>query len=240
MRQTTGHVRIHRKLQGHPIWTQLSPAVLKVFMYFVMQANWKPSSWYDGHTQISLPPGSFITSYGKVRLDTHLTTQQIRDAFAHLESLQIATYRRTHRYTIVTVSNYSRYQFSEDTENTLENNQRTQSVFFEKGSRTPVEEYKKGIRKKEAAAAVNGNGHSHVSEHWPLFAAAVRNNFQATDDTLIAEVVDLAKEIYPPVSDKQLADVIPEATREDQRSGALYRITVPEIIRSWRRRVEAQ
>ena len=93
--------------------------------------------------------------------------------------------------------------------------------------------------KGREAAAAPANGSKPAAAVWPLFAAAVRNNFQSTDDRLIEEVVCLAQGVYPAITDPQLADAIPEATRQDQRSGALYRITVPEVIRSWRRRTEA-
>ncbi len=118
-----GHVKLHRKLKENPIWTQLSPAVLKVFVYFITEANWKPEPAYDGAQQITIPVGSFVTSYQQVSQDCALSLQQVRDAFVHLEKLGVSTYRRTPRHTVVTVKNYGRYNSTEDERNTAENRQ---------------------------------------------------------------------------------------------------------------------
>lgn len=73
---------------------------------------------------------------------------------------------------------------------------------------------------------------------WPMAAAAVRNFDPATDDGVILEIIDRSVEVYPRITDKQLSEGIKTAIRSDQRSGALFLETVPEVIRSWRRRVE--
>jgi hypothetical protein len=116
-----GYVRLFRRLLQHPIWTQLSPGVLKVALFFLLKANYKPTQWYDGARSVGVPAGSFITSYASVAAACSLSTQQIRDAFAHLERTQFATYKRTHRWTLVTVLNWATYQAVGDEGNTLEN-----------------------------------------------------------------------------------------------------------------------
>jgi hypothetical protein len=116
-----GYVRLYRKLLQNPVWTQLAPAVLKVAVYFLLRANYRPVQWYDGVGPVFIPAGSFITSYGKTAAACNLSIQQIRDAFAHLERTRFATYRRTRRWTLVTVLNYAIYQATADEENTAEN-----------------------------------------------------------------------------------------------------------------------
>ncbi len=112
---------MHRRLLENPIWTQLSPAVLKVSIYFLLRANYRPTQWYDGKQSVQIPAGAFITSYGRVAKDCKLSIQQVRDAFTHLFGTQFATYRRTHRWTLVIISNWTTYQSSTDERNTLEN-----------------------------------------------------------------------------------------------------------------------
>ena len=115
------NVRIYRKLMENPIWTQLTPSVLKVAIYFILRANYRPLQWYDGVETVQIPVGSFVTSYGRTADVCCISMQQTRDAFAHLERTHFATYLRTRRWTLVTVVNYETYQATPDDENTPDN-----------------------------------------------------------------------------------------------------------------------
>src|SRR5690348_11701568 len=107
-----GYVRLYRKLLENPVWTALAPSVLKVMLAFLLKANWKPGTWYDGRAQVQIPRGSFITSYPKMAEACHLSVKQTRLAFAHLERLRFATYSRARKWTMVRVLNYESYQAS--------------------------------------------------------------------------------------------------------------------------------
>lgn len=119
-----------------PIWTQLAPSVSKLAIYFILKANYKPDKWYDGTRLVTVPPGSFITSYASTAAACNLSAQQTRDAFGHLERTQFATYRRTHCWTMVTLVDYEVYQPTVGNENTQENTDTT-------GKRTTDKEVKK-------------------------------------------------------------------------------------------------
>ena len=119
-----GYVRLHRRLLQNPIWTQLTPAVLKVAVYFLLRANYKSVEWYDGARTETIPAGSFVTSYASAAAACSLSVQQVRDAFAHLKRTHFATYRRTPRWTLVTVVNWATYQTTANDENTPENTDR--------------------------------------------------------------------------------------------------------------------
>jgi len=125
---------------NHPVWTQLSPAVLKVAVHFLLAANYKPDEWYDGARIVAVPAGSFVTSYAKMAAACRLSVQQIRDAFDHLERTQFATYVKTHRWTRVTVKNWAIYQSAPEDGNTPENS-------FGTGKRTTDKEEKKKTTK---------------------------------------------------------------------------------------------
>jgi hypothetical protein len=118
----SGHVRLFRKLQFHPVWTQLSPAVLKVQLYVVMNANWKPTKWYDGDQEVLVPVGSFVSSHMEICEACRLSSKQVRDALTDLSVLQVTRVvpirapGRAHHKSLITVLNYKRYQISEDAE----------------------------------------------------------------------------------------------------------------------------
>lgn len=105
-----GFILVHRRLCQNPVWTQLSPAVLKVMMACLIKANWKAAKWYDGAAEIEIPRGSFITSYPKMAEFCHLTVKQVRGSLDHLERAGITAYTRAPKWTMVTVLNYSTYQ----------------------------------------------------------------------------------------------------------------------------------
>ena len=122
-----GFVRLHRKLLQNPIFTRLAPADLNVASYFILRASYKPVEWYDGTQVLQIPAGSFVTSYGSTADACNISTQQTRDAFEHLSRTRFATYRRTRRWTLVTVTNYASYQVISDDKNTPENTAREHS-----------------------------------------------------------------------------------------------------------------
>jgi hypothetical protein len=108
-----GYVRLHRRLLASPIWTQL-----------LLRANYKIGEWYDGVGTETIPAGSFITSYKSAATECGLSVQQIRDAFSHLKRTGFATYRRTPRWTLVTIVNWATYQVTAVDENTPGNTER--------------------------------------------------------------------------------------------------------------------
>jgi hypothetical protein len=119
-----GYIRLWRKITDNALWTTLPPAVLKVMLACLLKANWKTSLWYDGHSQVEIPRGSFITSHAKMASFCGLSIKQTRSAFAHLENLQFVTYNqgidraqrraqsRAQHWTMVNVLNYDTYQAS--------------------------------------------------------------------------------------------------------------------------------
>jgi hypothetical protein len=116
---TGGYVQLVRKFLEHPIFTQCGPPVLKVAIYCLLRANWKPMPWYDGSRTELIPPGSFITSIDHTAQDCGLSKAQIRRAFGHIEKTHFATFRATHKWTLVTILDYATYKHAARVESTL-------------------------------------------------------------------------------------------------------------------------
>ena len=83
-----------------------------------------------------------------------------------------------------------------------------------------------------ASAALSSS--ASASALWPLAAAAIRERFPTADDRIIFEIVTLAKQAAEEVEDSDMPQVIAAATRPNQKSPALYRNTVPTVVKSWR------
>jgi hypothetical protein len=159
MTNAGGYVLLHRKLLQNPIWAQCAPAVAKVAVYFLLRANYKRAQWYDGQASVDIPAGSFISSYSKVAEACAISTQQARDAFGHLSRTQFATYRRTPRWTLVTIVNWNVYQASESDENTQENiGETAQGTQRRTGKEHQIRN--KEVKKKEehTTSAAKGSG----------------------------------------------------------------------------------
>jgi hypothetical protein len=121
-----GYVLMWRRITENPVWFR-EPTVFKVMAAFILKANWKPKTWYDGRQQVSIPRGSFVTSYPKMAEFCHLSPKQVRSAFTHLENLQFAAYTRAAKWTMVTVLNYEVYQPSVDGQGSVEGSLRARS-----------------------------------------------------------------------------------------------------------------
>lgn len=76
--------------------------------------------------------------------------------------------------------------------------------------------------------------HAVGVEKFPLYAAAARRHFPSVDDGLLIELLALAQAVVPAVDDEDMERVIKAATQPNQRSAALWRKTVPEVVKSWR------
>lgn len=68
---------------------------------------------------------------------------------------------------------------------------------------------------------------------WPLFAAAVRDRFPETPQGLIDQIAEEAIRVYPALTDDNLVSAVLAATKPKQYSAALYKNTIPEVIRTW-------
>src|ERR1700722_13099695 len=105
-----GYIRLYRKLLDHPIWTRLTPPVLKVAIYFLIKANWRATDWYDGRKRVPIARGTFVTSYASAATECRLTLKQVRLAFGHLSKLGFASYARDGSWTMVVLPNYDEYE----------------------------------------------------------------------------------------------------------------------------------
>lgn len=104
------------------------------------KANWK-DAYFQGE---KIERGSFVSSIGKLSVETNLTEREIRTAIKHLKSTGEVTSRATNKYSVFTVNNYNLYQSiykQNDKQVTGERQADDRQV-------TTIEEGNKGIKKK--------------------------------------------------------------------------------------------
>lgn len=107
-------VKFHVKALNNPIFTDMTPAVVKVFMICLLEANWQDRKWWDGRSEVTIRRGSFPTSILKLSKKYNLTRQELRSAFYNLQKVGSVTIATTTHYTLVTVEKYDTYQGGDD------------------------------------------------------------------------------------------------------------------------------
>ncbi|WP_304409718.1 hypothetical protein [Faecalibaculum rodentium] len=107
----SGWIKLHRKLTEWEWYTDVPTKTL--FIHLLLTANSKPGKWRG----IDVPAGAKITSREKLSKETGLSQQQIRTALNKLESTNEVTKSTTATYTLIKLTNYEKYQLSNQVSN---------------------------------------------------------------------------------------------------------------------------
>lgn len=156
---TDGWLKLHRRLLEHPVFTQLNPEALKVWIFCLLRANRAQTSWYDGRSQVSIPEGAFVFSLDGMARQCGISLQQLRTAISHLKNLSCITVKSTNKYSLLIIENWTRYQSVDDAINThfniaITNGQQT----VNKRSTTEEEVRSKKREERKTIIAPNGAG----------------------------------------------------------------------------------
>jgi uncharacterized phage protein (TIGR02220 family) len=107
----SGWVKIHRSLQEWEWYGHEN--CLIVFIDILLQANYEDGQ-YRG---IFIPKGSLTTSPEKIGLRTGLSRGQVRTVLDKLVSTNEITTKATNQFTMITVTNWEKFQAKEDQSN---------------------------------------------------------------------------------------------------------------------------
>ena len=114
-----GWIKIHRQIAKWE-WAD-SPSVFCLFIHLLLMANWENCKWHGKRIKV----GQLVTGRNKLAKATGLTVQQVRTALNKLQSTGEITINSTKQYSIITISNYVKYQVIEDESNQESNPQVT-------------------------------------------------------------------------------------------------------------------
>lgn len=114
MNELNSWVKINRNFKN---WGWYKNLVVKsVFLHLVIYASYCDET-IGGR---SVKRGQIITTRKKLCDELGLTEQQVRTALNHLKNTKEITCQSTRKFTLITITNYDRYQ-SEDTADTTNN-----------------------------------------------------------------------------------------------------------------------
>lgn len=99
-----GYIKLFRSLLD---WEWFDDSkTLHVFIYCLLRAGYKDATWKG----IDLKPGEFIGSRAQIAEKTHLTDSEVKTALMHLEKTGEITRKKSGKFTIYKIKNYSSYQ----------------------------------------------------------------------------------------------------------------------------------
>ena len=149
---STNFIKLYRSSLKHSLWKDLP--TWRVFEYCILKANWNTDykTEYIREYQIDLERGQLVTSYRNISEDCGITFQQVRTGIKRLISEKMLTSQSTHRFTILTVCNYSTFQPPKKESNTAINtsirsnnkyNNLSRDYYIKTNSNISIEESKK-------------------------------------------------------------------------------------------------
>lgn len=103
-----GWVCVHRQLLDNPIFK--NDKLFRVFMYCLLKASHSKHDQLVGDSIVNVNPGQFVTGRKAISSSTGLTEQNVRTALVKLEKLSILTIKPTNKYSVVSITNWDKYQ----------------------------------------------------------------------------------------------------------------------------------
>ena len=102
-----GYIKLHRKLIQWEWYHDQN--TFKLFIHCLLMANHKSNNWRG----LVVESGEFVTSYEKLKVETGLTTRQVRTSLKRLISTQEIEHKTTSQFSVIKVLKYCDYQTSE-------------------------------------------------------------------------------------------------------------------------------
>lgn len=107
MKKLKGFIFLYREMLDWR-WYKDIP-VKTLYIHILLSAAFKKQDWED----ITIHPGQLVTSLESLAKETGLTYSQVRTALKKLEKSKNIACTPTNKYTLITVDNWEKIQYSE-------------------------------------------------------------------------------------------------------------------------------
>lgn len=182
----SGWIKLHRKMTDWEWYTDVPTKTL--FIHLLLTVNYEPGKWRG----VDVPKGAKITSREKLAKETGLSQQQIRTALNKLESTSEITKSTTSTYTLIQLTNYEKYQDTNQVCNQPATNEQPAS----NQRPTTIKESKKERRQEEYKSSkqkvITIGPHENVN----LPAAALDSFLSRFPETGQAAIDELSERLY--------------------------------------------
>jgi len=132
-----GWIKLHRKILNWE-WYR-DDNVFKVFIYLLLSANHEDNKWKG----ISLKRGQLVAGRNSISANTGISVQSVRTCLNRLKSTSEITIKPTNKYSIITITKYEDYQFSDK----QINQQNNQEANLQSTSNQPATNHKQEYKK---------------------------------------------------------------------------------------------
>lgn len=112
-KMSEGWIKLHKKIIKWEWYSDVNTC--RLFIHLLLTVNFEEKKWRG----ITIPRGSIITSLPNLSADTNLSVQELRTCLSKLKSTCEATCESTQRYTMISITNYEKYQESNTQVNSL-------------------------------------------------------------------------------------------------------------------------
>lgn len=106
--ESEGWIKLHRQFLNWEWFDSLE--MVKLFIFLLLEANHEDGKWH-GQT---IRRGQILTSFKKLSEETSITERKVRTCLSRMEQTGEIIKKTTQRYTLLTISNYDRYQVNEE------------------------------------------------------------------------------------------------------------------------------
>ncbi|MBI9113289.1 hypothetical protein [Maridesulfovibrio ferrireducens] len=158
----SGWVKLHRSTLDWEWYDDTN--VFRLFIHLILTVNYEDKKWRG----ITIKKGQIVTSVAKLSEQTGLSPMQVRTAMDKLKSTNEVTSQTTNRSTLLTISNYEKFQGTKESDNKQDNNQITTKEQTDNNQITTTKELKNiNTREKENNACTRETADpfsSHVSQ----------------------------------------------------------------------------
>jgi hypothetical protein len=133
------------------------PEMVQVFIYLLINANFEDKKWQGKVVE----KGQLITSVDSIKCATHLSPKQIRTCLSRLEQTGEICRKTTNKYTLITISNYERYQSSDEYEGQTKGKQKANEGQTKGNQRATTKEYN-NIRNNNISLSTHAHTHEET------------------------------------------------------------------------------
>lgn len=103
-----GWVKLHRQLLDNPIFK--NDKLFRVFIYCLLKTSHAEHDQLVGDIIVPVKKGEFVGGRKAISSSTGLTEQNVRTALSKLEKLGILTIKPTNKFSLISISNWDKYQ----------------------------------------------------------------------------------------------------------------------------------
>lgn len=197
-----GWIKLHKRFLDWEWFDE--DGMVKLFITLLLMANYEDKKWHGG----VILRGQVITSRDKLAAKVRMSVRSLRTCLSRLEQTGEIEIKTTNKYTVITISNYDKYQVVEDDERPTSDQQPTNNRPTNDQQPTTTKEIKEIYNNlsQNAGAYAHVREGSYPAENWRFLSSARKfslgNNPDAIADykkELIAEELSLvAAEIKMP------------------------------------------